>query len=62
MGKYSPVSSVIERIERKMAEGRKLRAKLGKLVFQLGKRQEQTPLEREKGKDLIIGFGATGEI
>ena len=35
MGKYSSVSSVIERIKRKMAEGRKLRARIERPKFQL---------------------------
>ncbi len=42
MGKYSLVSSVIEKMKRKMAEYRKLRTRLEKLIFQLRKSQEQT--------------------
>ena len=45
MGKYSSVSSVVERVKRKLAEDRKLRGKLEKLLFQLSKSQEQTPLD-----------------
>lgn len=42
MGKYSSVSSVVERVKRKLAEDRKLRGRLEKLIFQLSKSQEQT--------------------
>jgi hypothetical protein len=40
--KYSSVSSAIERTKERIAEDRKLRAKLSKLVFILRKSQEQT--------------------
>ena len=42
MGKYISVSGMIERINRKMAEDGKLRARIEKLIFQLRKSQKQT--------------------
>ena len=42
MGNYGSVSSVVERVKRKLAGDRKLRARLEKLIFQLSKSQELT--------------------
>lgn len=42
INKYSSVSSVIERIKKRMTEDRKLRAKINKLVLMSRKSQEQT--------------------